>query len=508
MKRKHRFFSGKSLFLKYMNVSVIIVFLSFLVLGVILTMTISGYWYNEKHTTLARRADSIAEYIQTNIRSGYHPSSDHVQFEWINSDYAKYMGDFLHVYAGDVDSDIIIVDNNSHVRLSVSENPRLSEGVAVKSDSIEKALKQNTYFEKGTLDGIYPEERYISARAITRRNGFDTVGTVIVTTNTKDIDSFTGMVMQIFILAAIATLAMSILAIGVFSYNMVKPLRQMSDAAKQFGKGDFSVRVTATGNDEIKELATAFNNMAESLSSSEMSRKSFVANVSHELKTPMTTIAGFIDGILDGTIPQEKQDYYLHIVSDEVKRLSRLVRSMLDLSRIDSGELKLNFQSFDLLDVLVNVILTFEQEVNRKNIEIRGLDTITPSKVYGDKDLLHQVVYNLVENAVKFTNEGGYIEFNIINSQEQCNFVIKNSGMGIKSSEIDLIFGRFYKTDKSRSKDKKGLGLGLYLVRSIIRLHGGNITAKSVVGDYTEFEFYLPKKPSDKRYDGKKHEKK
>ena len=137
MKRKHRFFSGKSLFLKYMNVSVIIVFLSFLVLGVILTMTISGYWYNEKHTTLARRADSIAEYIQTNIRSGYHPSSDHVQFEWINSDYAKYMGDFLHVYAGDVDSDIIIVDNNSHVRLSVSENPRLSEGVAVKSDSIE-----------------------------------------------------------------------------------------------------------------------------------------------------------------------------------------------------------------------------------------------------------------------------------------------------------------------------------------------------------------------------------
>ena len=124
---------------------------------------------------------------------------------------------------------------------------------------------------------------------------------------------------------------------------------------------------------------------------------------------------------------------------------------------------------------------------------------IDPKIVYGDKDLLHQVVYNLVENAVKFTNEGGFIEFNIIESLEQFDFVIKNSGLGIKSSEIEFIFQRFYKTDKSRSKDKKGLGLGLYLVRGIIRLHGGDITAKSSYGDYTEFDFYLPKKNSQKK---------
>ena len=282
---------------------------------------------------------------------------------------------------------------------------------------------------------------------------------------------------------------------------MVKPLRQMSTAAKQFGKGDFSVRVSATGNDEINELATAFNNMAESLSASETTRKSFVANVSHELKTPMTTITGFIDGILDGTIPPEKQNHYLHIVSDEIKRLSRLVRSMLNLSRIDSGELKLNYQTFDLLDVLVNVIITFEQEIDRKGIDIKGLDMITPKSVYGDKDLLHQVVYNLVENAVKFTNDGGYIEFNIIESLERFDFMIKNSGMGIGASEIEHVFERFYKTDKSRSKDKKGLGLGLYLVRSIIRLHGGDISAKSNVGEYTEFDFYIPKIAQKKKHE-------
>ena len=503
-KRKFKFFSGKSMFLKYMNVSVVIVFLSFLILGIVLTMTISTYWYNEKHATLTTRTDNIAEYILRNIRGNVPLTEESsIPFEWDDQSSAAYVDEFMRVYAGDMDSDIIVVDHNARVVLSVSDNPRLHRGTALFSDTVRRVLSQNNYFEKGTLGGLYEENRYISAKRLTIHNGLTVAGAVIVTTDTKDIDSFSGMVMRIFILSAIATLAMSILAIGLFSYNMVRPLKQMSMAAKQFGKGDFSIRVNVTGNDEIVELATAFNNMAESLSSSEMIRKSFVANVSHELKTPMTTIAGFIDGILDGTIPADKQNYYLHIVSDEVKRLSRLVRSMLDLSRIDSGELKLNFQTFDLLSVLVNVILTFEQEIDRKHIEIRGLDTITPKNVYGDKDLLHQVVYNLVENAVKFTNEGGYIAFDITETADQFNFLIKNSGMGIKTSEIDLIFDRFYKTDKSRSQDKKGLGLGLYLVRSIVRLHGGNIQATSVVGDYTQFFFYLPKKIPSKKHDKK-----
>ena len=176
---------------------------------------------------------------------------------------------------------------------------------------------------------------------------------------------------------------------------------------------------------------------------------------------------------------------------------------MLDLSRLDSGEMKLNYQTFDLLATLVTIIITFEQEIDRKNIEIRGLDMITPKMVYCDKDLIHQVVYNLIENAVKFTNENGYIEFNITESLEQFDFSVKNSGTGIKQSEIGLVFDRFYKTDKSRSKDKKGLGLGLYLVRSIIRMHGGDITAKSEYGEYCEFDFYLPKQQVNKKQDKK-----
>ena len=503
-KFKRGFFSGKSLFLKYMNVSVLIIFVSFLVLGIILTLTISTYWTNEKKKVLNSHAENISKYIRPNVTmKEWHGAEIEVLPLWIDSQYTEYVKTFLTMYSSDVGVDIIVTDLKGNALMAITSKDTEIKTLKVDQNIIDQTVRNINYYSKGTLGGAYTSERYSAAYPVYTNANDTVVGTVIVSIVTDDVENVTRMVFNIFLLAAIATLSMSILAIGLFSYNMIKPLKQMAQAAKQFGKGDFSVRVNASSNDEIGELAASFNNMAESLSSSEITRKSFVANVSHELKTPMTTIAGFIDGILDGTIPPEKQNYYLHIVSEEIKRLSRLVRSMLDLSRIDSGELKLNYQKFDLLDMLVTIIITFEREIENKNIEIKGLDEISPKIVYGDKDLIYQVVYNLIENAVKFTNEGGYIEFRIDESLEQFDFIIKNSGMGIKKSEIDLVFGRFYKTDKSRSKDKKGLGLGLYLVRSIIRLHGGDITANSVYGEYTEFDFYLPKKNSNKKSDRK-----
>ena len=491
-----------------MNVSVLIVFFSFLLLGIILTVAISTYWSVERHKMLDSRADNVVRYVTPAMKTS-PPNALFINNElaWENASSRDFIVGFLTMYSSDVGVDVILTDKDGHVFLTVSPDEAVKNHSAIKKEVVDDTIRNASYYTKGTLGGIYQKERYICAKPLRDSMTESVIGTVIVSMESDEVENVTNMVFQIFLLSAFATLSMSILAIGLFSYNMVKPLRQMAQAAKQFGKGDFSVRVNSSTNDEIGELAGAFNNMAESLSASEITRKSFVANISHELKTPMTTIAGFIDGILDGTIPPEKQNYYLHIVSEEIMRLSRLVRSMLDLSRIDSGELKLNYQKFDLLETLVTIIITFEQEIDRKNIEIRGLDTISPKMVYGDKDLLHQVVYNLIENAVKFTNDGGYIEFNIVETLEQFNFIIKNSGMGIKQSEIDLVFGRFYKTDKSRSKDKKGLGLGLYLVRSIIRLHGGDITAKSNYGEYTEFDFYLPKKHQNKKQDKKQDKK-
>lgn len=540
-----------------MNVSVLIVFFSFFVLGTILTFTITNYWSSEKLNLLDVRAKNVANYMKGYLAVN-DPLDDHFQTTFTLTK-PEEVERFLSFFAGEVNGDIAITNTNGLTQIAVNaadsdnklpligqrfddedssvqkqendgdspgkdrrsdnrgeasepedypllpglsqetdkEVERIPKSAIIPSDVVSTTINEGKYFARTTLDGIYSTEKYVAAYPI-KYNNDRIFGIVIVSTDTSDVSTFTDMVLKLFILSAIAALGVSFLAISIFSYNLVKPLKQMAQAAKQFAKGDFTVRVSETSNDEIGELAVSFNNMAESLSSAEVTRRSFIANVSHELKTPMTTIAGFIDGILDGTIPPEKNEYYLHIVSDEIKRLSRLVRSMLDLSRLDNGELKLNYKSFDLLSTLVTILITFEQEIDKKNIEIRGLDQISPKKINGDKDLIHQIVYNLIENAVKFTDEGGYIEFSITENSVQTDFIVKNSGTGIKKSEIPLVFDKFYKTDKSRSKDKKGLGLGLYLVRSIIRLHGGEITANSVYGEYTEFHFYIPKKQEKK----------
>ena len=223
--------------------------------------------------------------------------------------------------------------------------------------------------------------------------------------------------------------------------------------------------------------------MAQALATLEMSRRSFVANVSHELKTPMTTIGGFIDGILDGTISPDKQRHYLQIVSDEVKRLSRLVTGMLNMSKLEAGELDLKPVKFDISEMIFQTLLGFEQLIDNKHIEIRGLDTLQSNEVVADRDMINQVVYNLIDNAVKFTQDGGYIEVSSKSDAEKVIVKIRNRAAAIPSEEIDKIFERFYKVDKSRSYDVKGAGMGLYLVKTMVELHGGQITARSVPGE-------------------------
>ena len=200
-----------------------------------------------------------------------------------------------------------------------------------------------------------------------------------------------------------------------------------------------------------------------------------------------------VDGLLDGTIPKEQERYYLKIISSEVHRLARLVRSMLNLAKIEAGELKPNLQYFSVLDPIVDTLVTFEPRLEEKQIEIRGLD-VDRVILYADNDLVHQVMYNLIENAIKFVDKGGYIEFHFEPEGNMTSISIRNSGEGLSEDELPLVFDRFYKTDKSRGLDKTGVGLGLNIVRSIIKLHGGKIMVRSVKNEYTEFVFTLPNK--------------
>ncbi len=312
-------------------------------------------------------------------------------------------------------------------------------------------------------------------------------------------DAITGLVPYIvriiesFFYSLIIALIAVFIALFVIARDVALPLADMQKITDHYAKGDFDHEARENyKNRELNDFAKALNKMGYELKINEDSRRSFVANVSHELKTPMTSIGGFIDGIMDGTIPQTEQRKYLSIVSNEVKRLSRMVVSMLNLSKIEAGEIELSPIIYDVSAQVFETLLSFEKTINEKNIEIEGFDEIGSVLMRADKDLVQQVIYNLLDNAVKFTPEKGTITVFAENDGESTRVSIKNSGPGISEEEISRIFERFYKVDKSRSYDTKGVGLGLYIVKTIINMHDGEIGASSKQGEYTEFTFEIP----------------
>lgn len=476
----------KTLFKKYLRITMAIVLVSFIALGSMLIAFVSGYWQDEKYGLLEENARNISELFS---KSGI-VINDSI---YLTGSKLKLMQGVIDSFSSNINGEIFITDNTGKTIICSSNYKGEYFKNNVSEDIMKKAMEGN-YAVTSTLGGIYSSNYYTVASPIYVDMGYGSkvIGVVFASVDAGYITSFQSEVVKIFLFASLIALAISFCAVWVMSYKMVLPLRQMSSAAKSFGDGDFSQRVAYNSQDEVGQLAIAFNNMAQSLSESENIRRSFIANVSHELKTPMTTIAGFIDGILDGTIPPEKQEHYLTIVSNEIKRLSRLVRSMLDLSRIDSGELKLNKQKFDITSTVLAALISFESSISAKNISISGLENVRSIYVNGDQDMIHQVAYNLIDNAVKFTNQDGHISIRIFERGNSAVVTIRNTGEGIAPADINLVFDRFYKTDKSRSQDKNGMGLGLYIVKTIVKLHEGDIKATSVQGQYCEFEFWIP----------------
>lgn len=481
----------KSLFRKYLKITSFTILISFFLLGLVMLSFTTANWQDEKQVLLEKNARSVAAIAAKStvkVADGTYI---------IGEEESAGIQTFMTAFAENIDSDIFIADTRGNILAYAFASQSDATQQVIPQELIAKAM-ENRYIGQSTLGNVYKDPCYVvGVPMVVMENGTSIkVGVVMAACTFRSFGEYRANLIQMFLLAAVAAFMVSFCIVWLYSYNFVRPLRQMAVAAKSFGEGNFAMRVPVTSSDEIGQLAVAFNNMASSLASVESVRRNFIANVSHELKTPMTTIAGFIDGILDGTIPKEKERQYLGIVSGEVKRLSRLVKTMLDLSRIDSGELHIRPARFDLTATVFNALITFEKPIEDKQIDIRGLADAESIYMDGDPDMIHQVVYNLIENAVKFTNEGGYIELKTEDQPDRTSFTIRNSGAGIPADEISMIFDRFYKTDKSRSKDKTGMGLGLYIVRTIIRLHGGEITVSSVENEYCQFSFWIPKRPS------------
>ena len=461
-------------------------------------LLVSKLWMEEKLELLTENVEHVAQ----STRDTYHHNTTLNEESYIS---VKLICNTLLQTSDAIDADIFIVNPEGEVvfcKDSLQSNLSIFTGVClihgdyhISADEL-KEVSSKTTASTGDLNGALNNICFIASSPI--KVGDKVIGVVYATQPiVEGLAPYILGIFEMFFWAALFAFALAFIIVYLVSYRMTKPLREMSLASKQYANGDFSKRITRpksmfNNNDEIEELVQAFNSRAQALATLEMSRRSFVSNVSHELKTPMTTIGGFIDGILDGTIESDKQNQYLKIVSDEVKRLSRLVTGMLNMSKLEAGELDIKPVEFDISEMLFRTLLGFEQFIDKKHIEIIGLDELQINRVTADKDMINQVVYNLIDNAVKFTPDGGYIEIRSKADAEKVIIKIKNSGKGIPAEEIDKIFERFYKIDKSRSFDVKGAGMGLYLCKTIIELHGGQIVARSNEGEFAEFIFQLP----------------
>lgn len=477
-----------NIFAKYFIFFAVIFFVVLTILGTTLTLLVSAYTQNENTKLLKENTQSIVNSISSTFIA--QDMNDNYTLE------KAVLCSSLSIISSSIDADIFVCDVEGNIILCkekagkapyFGELPECSLHNAKIGDNLLKRVYEGGYVGTGSVNG---ERSYIVGYPVYSSDSI--IGSVFATSASSG-EALTFAVLRMFMASALACLIIGTACIWILTRNLVKPLRQMSSAAKKFAIGDFSYRVKVSGDDELADLGKAFNDMADSLDTLESSRRSFVSNVSHELRTPMTSIGGFIDGILDGTIPKEKENYYLGIVSGEIRRLSRLVVAMLNMSKIESGSFEMKPSKYDISDQIIHILLTFEQKIEEKNIEIKGLENLKPTYIVADTDMIYQVIYNIFDNAVKFTNENGYIEVLMNDSEKEIEVHIKNSGIGIKSEELSKIFERFYKVDKSRSLDAKGAGLGLYIVKMMVEMHAGSIWAVSEDENTAEFVFRLPK---------------
>lgn len=483
----------KNLFTRYFLVILAIMMITGIVLGGAMGLSIYSYVSTTQTELLATNSRSIASNLVALNRR---------EVDLSNSDLTQVMTGSLSLLSANLGADVFICGEDGRVVICGHgiaysavrpECGHYDGNFQIPPDVLAVATAGGEYSDTSRLSGLLDGEELVVVIPVILPASPTVAGYVCAMQDVSEIlNPLLAEFFKIFLFSGIIALALACVGVYLLTYHIVSPLREMSNATKSYAKGDFTYRVPVTGNDELTELEEGFNTMARDLGILEASRRSFVANVSHELKTPMTTIGGFIDGILDGTIPKEKEKYYLDIVSEEVKRLSRLVVTMLNMSKIESGELKLNPQRYDISQQLFQIMLTFEQVLTDKKVEVAGLDKLDSVFVEADKDLIHQVIYNLVDNAVKFTPEHGCISLSAAADNTRVIIAIRNSGEGIPPDELIRVFERFYKVDKSRSIDAKGAGLGLYIVKSVVEMHGGQIAVKSEVGKYTEFAFWLP----------------
>ena len=494
----------KSIFVKYFSLFMIIIIISYVILaGVVMTLA-NGYEEEQAYFDFQNIARTLSVYVGKDYRNHFadvfengenHPPVIDTNLTDVVSLASREIPGCV-IFIANKDGYICSLGSDSTITLNKDDEVfffDVSGIIQVPKEYMAKVLSDKVVSGHDTLDGILQKDSYYSIVPIIS-SGIH-VGAVFAGSNAYEPDHIQETIGSVLLVSSICVLIATLVAVYITSYRLTRPLKDMKHAVTEFSRGNFDVKVKVRGKDEVANLSIAFNTMAKSLANLEDMRSSFVSSVSHELRTPMTTIGGFVDSILNGAIPQENEKHYLEIISGEIKRLSRLITSLLEISKLETGQAKLNLSTFDICEMARVILISNEQRLTEKNLDVEFECDDYNTEVVADRDLIHQVMFNLMDNAIKFSKEGGkYIIGIRKQSPKICEITVYNEGMGIKKENLPFVFDRFYKSDKSRSLDRSGVGLGLFIAKSIINNHNQDIKAESEEGKWSRFTFTLPLK--------------
>lgn len=465
----------KTLYLKF-----VLAYVIFGCFGFIVVATFSSSLINERvKSTTAQSLYSEASLISKTYASDLYNNEITVEsaFKQLNA---------LETY---LSAPIWVVNPSGTVMVNSSQPTDITNPKVIADFT--PSITSDTYYTTGDFFGEFPEEMLIVFSPIT--SNYKIRGYVVILKPVKDLAQQSNVYLTIVYITLVLLILLSLIILLFFTEMFYIPLKKIIYATEQYADGNFHYELSVESNDEMGYLAGSLNYMANELAKAEDNQKKLVANVSHDFRSPLTSIRGYLEAILDGTIPPEMHDKYLHIVLNETDRLTKLTNGLLQLNNLNTTGMILEKTEFDMNHVIRDTVATFEGLCEKKQITISLILVGNSMTVIGDMGKIQQVLYNLVDNAIKFSHNNSTITIETREKKSKLFVSVKDTGIGIPKDSLKLIFDRFYKTDLSRGKDKKGTGLGLAITKEIIHAHGENINVISTEGVGTEFIFTIEK---------------
>ncbi|MCR4754482.1 MAG: HAMP domain-containing protein [Lachnospiraceae bacterium] len=464
----------KTLYLKFILAYVIFGVFSFIMVATFASSMTMEQLKREKAETLYKEATLIADTYAADLYTNN-----------VGLDTVKHELDAIDVYLNSV---IWIINPSGRLIMDSSKPLNLDDEIVV--EGFDPTIISGGYYTTGDFFGSFEEEQLSVLAPITTE--YKVRGYVVIHTSMDELTKSKESLLSISYILMVLIVLLSMIILIFFTEFVYIPIRRITDATEQYAAGNMHYEFTIDSDDEIGYLGSALQYMASEISKAEDNQKKFVANVSHDFRSPLTSIKGYLEAMIDGTIPPEMHEKYLGIVLNETERLTKLTNSLLTLNNLGVKGVVLEKTVFDINRVIRDTAASAEVQLMNKNISMELVLTGDELPVLADMGKIQQVLYNLLDNAIKFSHHDGQIKIETTEKHGKVFISVKDNGIGIPKDSLKLIWDRFYKTDLSRGKDKKGTGLGLSITKEIITAHDEHINVISTEGVGTEFIFSLP----------------